>query len=196
MSSMVQPIYRTDIFGRENQFSRASSGLIQRADVFARWERRPTAITSPEPRRFTVRLLVDGEPLEFAYTTFDEELPAWTGPVFKALSERWGARPGWDSYDAQPTNPHLVANLLNILLDLMHHDDAPPQVTPLADGGVQAEWHSREQDLEIVVTASEPPSYFYFDLAASTQEEADLDANYARVQVLIGHFNQGARNAK
>jgi hypothetical protein len=188
MASIAQPIYRTDVFARQNQRVITTSGSMLPADVFARRERRAAAITLPESRRLTVRLSIDGDPVEFTYTAFDRGLPRWAGPVLQSLSDRWGARPGWDSYRAQPTNPQLVVKLLNILSDLMQQNYLPPQITPLADGGVQAEWHSRGQDLEIVVTAHEQPTYYYFNHAGA-EEEAEIDPNYAHVQNLIGRLS-------
>lgn len=189
MASPAQPIYRTDAFARKDQRVITTSGSMQPADVFARRERRAAAITLPESRRFTVRLPIDGDPVEFTYTTFDGGLPRWAGAVLQSLSDRWGTQPGWDSYRALPTNSQLVVKLLNILSDLMQQNYVPPQVTPLADGGVQAEWHSQGQDLEIVVTADDQPTYYYFDRASGAEEEAEIDPNYAHVQDLIGSFS-------
>jgi len=140
----------------------------------------------PEPRPLTVRLSIDGEPIGFTYTTFSSGLPKWAGPVLQSVSERWGARPGWDGYQAKPTNPRLVVKLLNILSDLLRDDSLSPQITPLADGGVQAEWHRREQDLEIVVPAEEEATYYYFNSATPAEEEAYLIGNHAHIQDLIG----------
>jgi hypothetical protein len=189
MASTAQPIYRTDVFACQNQRLITTSGSMQRADVFARRERRAAGIALPEPHRLTVRLSIDGDPVEFTYTTFDRGLPRWAAPVLQSLSDRWGARPGWDSYRAQPTNPQLVVKLLNILSDLMQQTYPPPQITPLADGGVQAEWHSRGQDLEIVVTENERPAYYYFDQESRAEEEAEIEPNYAHVQDLIGRLS-------
>jgi hypothetical protein len=64
-----------------------------------------------------------------------------------------------------------------------------PLITPLADGGVQAEWHLRGQDLEIVITADEMPAYYYLDPASGIEEEAAIEPNYAHVQDLIGRLS-------
>jgi hypothetical protein len=197
MATLSQPIYRTDVFARQNQRIATTSGSMQPADVFARRERCVAAITSPEQRRFTVALATEGasEPVELTYTTFDRGLPQWAGPVLQSLSRRWGTRPGWDGYRAEPTNPQLVVKLLNILSDLMQQNYLPPQITPLADGGVQAEWHSSGQDFEIVVPADEEPTYYYFNLTSGVEEEADIGLNYAHVQDLIGLLTESNRNA-
>jgi hypothetical protein len=193
MASTAQPIYGTDVFARQNQKVVTTSGSVQRADVFAPRERRG-AIILLEPRRFVVPLLIEGHPLEFTYTTFDRGLPGWASPVLQSLSERWGARPAWDGYRAEPTNPQLVVRLLNILSDLMQENYRPPQITPLADGGVQAEWHCLGRDLEIVVTAHEKPTYYYFDQEFAAEEEAELEPHYAHVQDLIRRLSRSNRN--
>jgi hypothetical protein len=132
---------------------------------------------------------VDGEPIEFTYMSFDVGLPNWATPVLQSLAERWGAHAGWDSYQAKPTDRQLVVKLLNILSDLMQEGSATPHITPLADGGVQAEWHHQGKDLEIVVPADDDPTYYYFDHATNEEEEGDLDPNYAHVQDLIGRVS-------
>jgi hypothetical protein len=132
-----------------------------------------------------VRLPIDGEFITFVYTTLDAGMPRWAGPVLQSLTERWGAQPGWDSYQAKPTNPQLVVKLLNILSGLMQDDSPPPQIIPLADGGVQAEWHNHGQDLEIVVPAEEEATYYYFNQLTNSEEENYVGSDYAHVQELV-----------
>jgi hypothetical protein len=185
LDNPAETFYRTDVFAPQDRQVFANSPTTQRADVFARRERRAAIIEIPEPRRLAVRFSVDGEPIEFTYTSFGVGLPRWATPVLQSLAERWGAHAGWDSYQAKPTNTALVVRLLNILSDLMQDEFLAPLITPLADGGVQAEWHHLGKDLEIVVPADDDPTYYYFNRATNEEEEGDLDANYAHVQDLI-----------
>jgi hypothetical protein len=184
----AQLIYGADVFGRQDQRILTTYGSLQRSDVFARQERQATATMLAEPLRLPVRLLIEGGPIEFTYVSFDRVLPPWSHFALQSLAERWGTRPGWDSYRAQPTNPELVAYLLNILSNLMQPSYLPPQIMPLADGGVQAEWHSSAQDLEIVVTAEDPPTYYYFNRRTGAEENSELERNYAHVQDLVGQL--------
>jgi hypothetical protein len=96
--------------------------------------------------------------------------------------------PGWDSYQAKPTDVRCVARLLNYLSIVMRENSTPPIVTPLSDGGVQAEWHQHNEDLELVVQADEPARYYYYNAAAEEEEEEELELNYPRVQQLIDRF--------
>jgi hypothetical protein len=186
VATETEAFYRTDVFAPQDRQAYTSSATTQWADVFARRERRDAALTIPEPRRLPVRFFVDGELIEFTYMSFASGLPRWAAPVLQSLAERWGAQTGWDSYQARPTNRQLVVKLLNIFSDLMQEGFATPHITPLVDGGVQAEWHNQGKDLEIVVRADDDPTYYYFDQATNEEEEGGLDANYARVQDLIG----------
>lgn len=106
--------------------------------------------------------------------------------MLKSLPERWGAIPGWDSYNAKPASLQLVVKLLNVLSIVIRDNFQPPQVTALADGGMQAEWHRSKRDLEIVVSADEPPAYYFFDHATGAEEEATLDQHSNRACDLIG----------
>lgn len=191
MATVQQPIYRTDVFAHQNLRVVTTSGVMQPTDFFARRERRVGAITLPEHRRFTFALSIEGasQPVEFTYTTSDRGLPPWASAVLQSLSLRWGSRQGWDGYHAVPTNPQLVVKLLNILSDLMQQDYRPPQITPLADGGAQAEWHTGREDLEIVVRADEAPAYYFFDQDSGVEEEGDVEPKYAHVQDMIRRFS-------
>lgn len=102
-------------------------------------------------------------------------MPSWFEPVINSMSERWGSYQGWDSYDAKPTDTKLAEKLLNYLSELMPSEAIAPIITPLADGGLQAEWHRGDKDIEIVVPFGEPARYYYFDAEADLEEEEELE---------------------
>ncbi len=174
--------HRTDVYAPQHEQVLASA--TQWADAFAQQERRSTI--SIQPRRVTIRLPIDGGQVELTYNSVGEGLPRWAKPVLQSLAERWGSTPGWDTYHAKPTSQTHVVKLLNILSDLMYDDSRPPLITPLTDGGVQAEWHHNTVDLEIVVSADDNPTFYYFNRRTNEEQEGDLEPNYAHVQDLIG----------
>lgn len=102
-------------------------------------------------------------------------VPPWVEPVINSMSERWGSYQGWDSYDAKPTDTKHAEKLLNYLTEIMLPEAVAPIITPLADGGLQAEWHRGEKDVEIVVPFGEPARYYYFDAEADLEEEEELE---------------------
>ena len=158
-----------------------------RSDVFSARERRPGASTGLEPRRVAITLSIGDIEIVLIYTHFDTGLPQWADPVLRSLATRWGAESGWNGYNAKPTDVRLVVNLLNHLSALMRDHSAPPTMVPLADGGMQAEWHEGGRDLEIVVPFDAPPS-FCFSGDDGTDEDGDLELHYARVHDMIARF--------
>jgi hypothetical protein len=157
------------------------------ADVFARRERQATA-SYRQPKVKTVYVQYRNRSGVITYPDSRPEPPPWLLPVLRSLLERRGVNPGWDSYDAKPTDVAHATRLLTYLFALMRDNSKPPIVTPLWDGGVQATWHGTGKDLEIVVSADEPPTYYFQDEAADEEEEELLEPSRARVQALIQQF--------
>lgn len=164
------------------------------ADVFARRERQSTA-SYHQPKIKTVYVEYQNRSGVITYPDFNTdpdcstEPPPWLVPVLRSLLERRGVKPGWDSYDAKPTDAEHAGRLLAHLFRLMRDNSKPPIITPLCDGGVQATWHRTGKDLEIVVSADEPPSYYFRNEANDEEEEEQLEANrFQRVRALIQQF--------
>lgn len=189
MSAVAEQRYNTSACTSQIRHLGTTAATNQHADVFARDERQSTAFSLAERRPISIvvhpRL---GDPVVLTYLDFGTGLPAWADSVLHSLSERWGVKPGWDSYDAKATNREYVVRLLNYLSEVMQDTSTPPIITPLSDGGVQAEWHRQNKDLEIVVPADHPARYYYYSAATGEEEEEDLDSNHAHVQDLIRQF--------
>ncbi len=182
MASAVEAIYSTDIFGQQDAIG--SSLTSQGADVIARPDLSAYEFhVAPKP--YHIQITVGGRLFRFTYTATGGRLPRWAKPVFDSLASSWGVQRDWDSYGAGPTDPNLVVQLLNILSVVMEDTSQPPQLTPLADGGMQAEWHGTS-DLEIVVPSNEPPTYYFFDRATNAEEEGNIHDHCNRVRELIG----------
>lgn len=111
-------------------------------------------------------------------------IPDWVGPTVEALVRITELPPNWDSYGAQPVQSGAVAGAVEVLSQVMEENSPPPSIVPLSDGGLQMEWHLRDQDVEIVVDTDEPPTYYYRDRDGAT-EEGPLSAAYARLCSII-----------
>jgi hypothetical protein len=46
-----------------------------------------------------------------------------------------------------------------------------PSVVPLADGGLQLEWHRKQQDLEVAFPTDDPPQFFYQNRTTGASQE-------------------------
>lgn len=101
--------------------------------------------------------------------------PSWLRIVLDSMAKRWGIGKGWDTYDAKPTNSQYADQLLDYLSKIMLEEYKAPIITPLTDGGLQAEWHGSGKDFEIVISAEEPARYYYFNAEAEEEEGEELD---------------------
>ena len=120
--------------------------------------------------------------------TLIQQSPQWIKYVIYSMSENWGINQGWDSYDARPTDLDHAIKLLKYLSQILPDEAAAPIVTPLADGGLQAEWHRGNKDMEIIVPYNEPARYYYFDAYTEYEEENNLDGNFEVVREHINKF--------
>lgn len=152
-------------------------------DIFARRER--SIPVMPQRHQAIERVIQIGS--QYILLTTEDNLPIWFEPVINSMSERWGASPGWDSYEARPTDSNLAIKLLNYLSEIMPDEAVPPIITPLADGGLQAEWHRGNKDIEVVVPYNEPARYYYFDAATDQEEEEELSQQH--IGRLRAHIN-------
>lgn len=58
---------------------------------------------------------------------------------------------GWDGHRAQPITRPAITATIEVLSALMDLTSPPPQLFPLPDGGIQAEWHVDGNKIEIEI---------------------------------------------
>ena len=100
-----------------------------------------------------------------------KSIPSWVKPTIARLVDVQRLPENWDSYGSHPIKAELIKNALGVLGATMSQNIPAPAVVPLADGGLQLEWHRRQQDLEIVFSADEPAQFFYRNRATDQQDE-------------------------
>jgi hypothetical protein len=174
MAALPYSIGGTPVFSRNDRYS---------LHVL---ERTAAALSEPGPHGVRVVIPIGADSIELIYR--GKAMPRWAETVLRSLPERWGSYPGWDGHAAVPTHRRFVVDLLNTLTEVMTDDSPVPQITALPDGGAQAEWHGFENDLEIVVQASESPSYYFFNRVTEDEEENVMEGNEPRVRALIGNL--------
>jgi len=98
-------------------------------------------------------------------------LPAWVKPTISAFIGIHNLSDNWDSYGGKAANRDLIKQSLFVLGLIMQSDSPAPSVVPMGDGGIQTEWHRRQQDLEIVFPADEAPRFYYRNRATGAEQE-------------------------
>ena len=90
-----------------------------------------------------------------------------------------------DPADRESTDPSYAAQALTFFASALPPTTAPPSLSPLNDGGVQAEWHRGGLDVEIVFSPDESESGI-FVRDKETGEEQELALDPAAFRALIG----------
>lgn len=89
--------------------------------------------------------------------------------IFRAL----GLSRGWDTYEARSVARTSTQSALSFMARFFEPTTAPPTVVPLADGGIQLEWHRGGLDVEIAFSPDEVPEMYVAD--HETGESWDFD---------------------
>ncbi|HEY0871691.1 MAG TPA: hypothetical protein VGD55_14930 [Acidothermaceae bacterium] len=76
---------------------------------------------------------------------------AWLSHATDTLNRLLALEQAWDGQRARPVTPAAVTGMIAILAVVMDDDLASPQIFPLPDGGLQAEWHAGGHDVEIEI---------------------------------------------
>jgi hypothetical protein len=92
-------------------------------------------------------------------------------PTISAFIGIQNLRENWNSYGGKSINNDLIQQALSVLGTIMQASSPAPSVVPMGDGGLQIEWHKRQQDLEIVFPADEAPQFYYRNRATGVERE-------------------------
>lgn len=77
--------------------------------------------------------------------------PRWIDLVEGELNQLVALPAGWDGRRALPVSSTALESLVGLLSLLMGDRTAAPQLFPLPDGGVQAEWHIGGNSVEVEI---------------------------------------------
>lgn len=102
------------------------------------------AIPAEKPAKVEVRPNVD---------VWSGSVPQWVEVLVERMNAVAVLEKGWDGDRARPVTAHAAESALQVLQETMAPQTVAPAVVPVADGGLQLEWHLRGVDLEIYVEA-------------------------------------------
>ena len=89
----------------------------------------------------------------------------------------------WDTYEGLPTEAKCADKLRDILLQLQ--PAWLPHVSPLNDGGMQAEFSYKRCVLEIVVESVGEPYFYYANISGCGDECASVENNLEDITMLL-----------
>jgi len=87
----------------------------------------------------------------------------------------------WDGYRSETIRASTAVRAVAFLLSTAYPELSPPSIVPLADGGIQVEWHRGGVDLEIAFSEQTPGVYIE---DAETSESRELPLADAQAEVV------------
>lgn len=87
----------------------------------------------------------------FGSVIFYEKNDEWHDAIRTKMNALCGLQLGWDGYNGMPSR-FDIAEFAASLLERLYNEKTPiPDIVPLADGGIQIEWHVNNIDIEIAI---------------------------------------------
>lgn len=180
-----------------------STECLTGASVLADREVWPAGIGSPSPGASAT--MDQGPPdrwMEFEFPFGRQRIliaakqiePRWLYPILQSLREFSKLSAGWDSYGAKPVRIEAAVAVLRIAATRLGEETVPPTVVPTPDGGLQMEWHGRQQHLEIQVGPDGAASAYYENATTGETQELNPVSDWPRISAWIGEFDQGRHN--
>jgi hypothetical protein len=93
------------------------------------------------------------------YRVVAPDASPWYRAALARISDLTALAVGWNGYDAREVKADMAIDAAAFLAKVAFPGIAPPSITPLADGGVQVEWHRGGLDIEIAFSDDEPGLY-------------------------------------
>ncbi len=97
--------------------------------------------------------------------------PKWLDDTFERVNRLTTLQEDWDGYGASRVSGNAAINAIRFLVKIAYPKLAPPEVVPVADGGLQVEWHRDGLDFEVMFEPDAPASALIEDRAKGTEAE-------------------------
>ncbi|MGD0292249.1 MAG: hypothetical protein ABSB30_00170 [Terracidiphilus sp.] len=169
--SPTQPMYRPSKALTDNQFESRRETSVASSAAFTK------------PRELAFVIPSEGRAQRILVTLTTDQLPTWVKPTISAIMGVQTLPENWDSYGAKKIKSDLFSQSLSFLGLIMDTTSPAPSVVPLGDGGLQLEWHRKQQDLEIAFPADDTPQFFYQNKTTGVEQEGSASdvANLAQL---------------
>jgi hypothetical protein len=128
----------------------------------------PTSLTTYRQKRPTGQWLWHtAEDQYFGLVDLEEppQLSEWESVALARFAELERAAPNWDGYGALPASRIHADRAMRFLVEVMTDDAPMPDIVPLADGGIQLEWHGADVRVDFISDDEQPDPLLYVDQA-------------------------------
>jgi hypothetical protein len=115
---------------------------------------------------------------------------AWYEAALNALGAVLALPANWDGYGAERPEAEHAFRALVFLQRVMRDTTPLPAIVPLADGGVQVEWHRGGLDIEATFTGAPEHGLYFSDLTTGREYEGSIDAGIDELRRLMARLEE------
>lgn len=189
MASMAEALVDTAELTRAQREILANPAAADYIDQFSRLDRRSSAESwQVKPIRRQRTYFSRGQKLTLTWRDFDQPLPTWFDSVMQGFADLTTLEPNWDSYHGKAIDMSTINRAMALLDVLLGPASPAPSIVPLSSGGLQAEWHRHQQDLEIVFEPRRDPEFFYRNGQTGLEQDGLVSARLSFVTQMIRSF--------
>lgn len=110
-------------------------------------------------------------------TLSNEALPDWLSPTVPRIMQLLQLSDGWDNQGASAVRPDAAQFAITLLLGALQPKTPAPQIVPLANGGLQFEWHTNNIDLELEITRPNQSHVWFEDHNSGEEYDRPISAD-------------------
>jgi hypothetical protein len=121
---------------------------------------------------------------------FPPAAPTWIRPVLERLDSILALPEGWDGREANRPRVWHAVEVIGFMQRVMREATALPSIVPLADGGMQVEWHRGGLDVEATFTAGPDRGLYFADLSTAYEFEGPVDVGIGELRGLMGRLEE------
>jgi len=122
--------------------------------------------------------------------TITEVDGVWRNAVLRRLGELIQLPLGWDGYEGIPVSLPNAYFAVRMLEAVCRINTPPPQIVPLSDGGLQIEWHTLKEDIEIQVRGPLEVDAWHSSMLGDDEDAMQLTDDFLPIAKWIGEITE------
>jgi hypothetical protein len=162
--------------------SSAFSDLLAELTKRERVALTPTMAARTQPGQRTIQVSSKGTRVPFRILDNGAPWPTWFESVLEGFANLVMLPDNWDGEGASRIDRPTINRALAAIEQLLPNDAPAPSIVPLADSGLQIEWHRNERDLEIEFTPGGRVKFYFFDERTEEEHEGPVGPNFVNLE--------------
>ena len=142
----------------------------------------PPAASGPDVVQRTISVRARGRAVQFTYLDSSDPRPTWLVPVLYGFARLVTLPENWDGEGSPKIDRATINRALAAIERLLPAHAPAPSVVPIANSGLQIEWHRNQKDLEIEFSPTGEVGFYYLDQATGEEREGPLGPDFVHLR--------------